>query len=152
MTDTQTAAVEDAIKSCVAEFYAKARQDPLLGPIFNGTVQDWDGHLRIISNFWSKALLATDRYSGSPFPLHMNLPVEPEHFERWLALFEETARATLPAEYAAKSIAKARHMAEAFKAGLFNLRRQGRKTVPAPGMNPACIAFAKLWPIAIPSR
>ena len=112
-------AVEEAIKNCVAAFYAKARQDPLLGPIFNNAVHDWDGHLRIISNFWSKALLATHRYSGSPFPLHMNLPLELEHFERWLSLFEETAKAALPAEYAAKAIAKARHMAEAFKAGIF---------------------------------
>jgi hemoglobin len=49
----------------------------------------------------------------------VNLPLEPEHFERWLSLFDETAKAALPAEYAAKAIAKARHMAESFKAGMF---------------------------------
>lgn len=90
-----------------------------MGPIFNSTVEDWDVHLRVIANFWSKALLATERYNGSPFPLHMNLPLELAHFERWLALFEETAKATLPAEYVPEAVAKARHMAEAFKAGMF---------------------------------
>ena len=48
MTDVRAAEVEDAIKTCVREFYGKARQDPLLGPIFNKTVVDWDVHLRVI--------------------------------------------------------------------------------------------------------
>jgi hemoglobin len=119
MTDVRAAEVEEAIRVCVREFYTKARQDPLLGPIFNSTVVDWDVHLCIIANFWSKALLQTDRYNGSPFVLHMNLPIEPEHFDRWLALFEETVKTTLPADYAAKALAKARHMGESFKAGIF---------------------------------
>ena len=33
MTDVRAAEVEEAIKTCVREFYGKARQDPLLGPI-----------------------------------------------------------------------------------------------------------------------
>lgn len=119
MTETPNAEVEESIKTLVREFYGKARQDPLLGPIFNSAVEDWDIHLRVVADFWSKALLKTERYTGSPFPFHMKMPVEPEHFERWLALFEETAKTTLPAEYAAKAIAKARHMAESFKAGIF---------------------------------
>ena len=119
MTDVGAAEVEEAIRACVREFYGKARQDPLLGPIFNNTVEDWNVHLRVIANFWSKALLQTDRYSGSPFVLHRNLPIELEHFDRWLALFEETVNATLPVEYAAKALTKARHMAESFKAGIF---------------------------------
>ncbi|HUI22472.1 MAG TPA: group III truncated hemoglobin [Methylocella sp.] len=119
MTDVQAAEVEEAIRVCVREFYGKARQDRLLGPIFNATVLDWDTHLRVVADFWSKALLRTDRYSGSPFVHHMNLPVELEHFERWLSLFEETVKTTLPSEYAATALAKARHMAESFKAGIF---------------------------------
>ncbi|WP_091680352.1 group III truncated hemoglobin [Methylocapsa palsarum] len=112
-------AVEAAISLCVKEFYHKARRDDLLGPIFNKVILDWDVHLRLIEKFWSKALLMTDDYTGSPFVHHMKLPVELEHFERWLSLFEEAADATLPAEYTKKAIAKARHMAESFKAGIF---------------------------------
>lgn len=117
--------VEAAIRACVREFYAKAREDPLLGPIFNDTVEDWDVHLRVIADFWSKVLLQTDRYNGSPFVLHRNLPVELEHFDRWLSLFETTVRSTLPPHHAEKALAKARHMAESFKAGIF----------PFPGEN-----------------
>lgn len=119
VTEPSADEVEEAIKTCVHDFYAKARQDSLLGPIFNSTVQDWDVHLRVIADFWSKVLLQTHRYNSSPFPLHQPLPVEPEHFTRWLELFEETTRATLPAAYAAKALAKAQHMAESFKAGIF---------------------------------
>jgi hemoglobin len=119
VTDARAAEVEEAIRTCVREFYRKARQDPLLGPIFNQTVVDWDVHLHVVANFWSKALLQTDRYSGSPFVHHIHLPIELEHFERWLALFEETVKTTLPVEYAAKALAKARHMSESFKAGIF---------------------------------
>jgi hemoglobin len=113
--------VEAAIRVCVREFYGKAREDALLGPIFNSTVEDWDVHLRVIADFWSKVLLQTDRYTGSPFVLHRNLPVELEHFDRWLTLFETTVRSNLPAPHAEKALVKARHMAESFKAGIFPL-------------------------------
>jgi len=49
--------VVEAIKTRVRDFYAKARQDYLLGPIFNSTVKEWDVHLQVITNFWSKVLL-----------------------------------------------------------------------------------------------
>jgi hemoglobin len=110
---------EDAIAACVRQFYAKARQDALLGPVFNDKVEDWDLHLRIVADFWSRALLGTDRYQGKPFVVHAHLPVELEHFDRWLALFEETARATMPTDLAGKAIEKARHVAASFKAGIF---------------------------------
>jgi hemoglobin len=133
VTDARTAEVEEAIRSCVREFYGKARQDPLLGPIFNKTVADWDVHLHVIANFWSKALLQTDRYNGSPFVLHRNLPVELEHFERRLALFEETVKTTLPEEHVAKALTKARHMAESFKAGIFPFTGKNGRPARHPG-------------------
>jgi hemoglobin len=117
--DSPPNAEEEAIAVCVRQFYAKAREDALLGPVFNAKVEDWDVHMRVIANFWSKALLGTDRYNGSPFVVHANLPVEVEHFSRWLALFEETAKTTMPPELAAKALAKAQHMAASFKAGIF---------------------------------
>lgn len=110
---------EEAIQRLVREFYGKARKDPALGPIFNTAVKDWDVHLRVIANFWSRVLLKTDRYHGHPFPQHMNLPIELEHFDRWLALFEETAYQTLSPEHAAQAVAKAQHMAQSFKVGIF---------------------------------
>jgi len=110
---------EAAIAACVRSFYDQARQDTLLGPVFNHMIRDWDSHLALVQNFWSRALLGTKRYDSSPFLSHANLPIEPEHFVRWLELFAATAKASLPPELAEKACAKANHMAESFKAGLF---------------------------------
>jgi hemoglobin len=124
---------EAAISSCVRAFYQKAREDALLGPIFAATVEDWDVHLRVVADFWSHALLGTDRYQGKPFVVHARLPVELEHFDRWVALFEETACATLPPDLAAKAIAKAHHVAASFKAGIFPFVDKDGRPARQPG-------------------
>jgi hemoglobin len=117
--EAERARIETAIGECVRAFYAKGVADPLLGPVFTGAIPDLDAHLEIIENFWSKSLLGTDRYQGHPFPVHMNLPIEPEHFQRWLELFVETARETLPQTQAEQAVAKATHMTQCFQGGLF---------------------------------
>lgn len=116
--ETEKASIETAIGACVRAFYAKGLADPLIGPVFSA-ISDLEHHLTIIENFWSKSLLRTERYEGHPFPVHMNLPIEPEHFSRWLELFVETARETLPATQAEQAIAKAAHMSQCFQGGLF---------------------------------
>ncbi len=110
---------EAAILDCVRNFYGEAQRDPLLGPIFAAHVHDWELHYQTVANFWSKVLLGADRYSGLPFPLHVKLPVEPEHFDRWLMLFGEAAQRHLPPDLATKAKAKAALMAASFKAGIF---------------------------------
>ncbi len=110
--------IEAAICACVRSFYAKGAADPLLGPVF-AAIPDLDRHMTIVENFWSKSLLHTERYEGHPFTAHINLPIEPEHFARWLELFGETARETLPATQAEQAIAKASHMTQCFQSGLF---------------------------------
>lgn len=128
-----SAEAEDAILNCVRNFYGEAQKDVLLGPIFAANVHDWPAHYQTVADFWSKMLLGTDRYSGLPFPLHMKLPVEPVHFDRWLTLFGEAAQRDLPPELAEKAKAKAAMMAASFKAGIFPfLDAQGRPSrVPA---------------------
>lgn len=124
---------EAAISACVREFYGKAREDAQLGPIFNEKVEDWDVHLRVVADFWSRALLGTDRYQGKPFVVHAHLPVELEHFDRWLALFEETARATLPPDLTGKAIDKAHHVAASIKAGIFPFVDKDGRPARRPG-------------------
>lgn len=112
--------VEAAIRALVADFYGAARKDDLLGPVFEAAVEDWDGHLAKIADFWSRALLRTQRYNGFPFPAHARLQgLRPEHFPRWLALFEESAGRTLPESYAAAALARAQLMGRSFIAGIF---------------------------------
>ncbi len=117
MTDDDV--TERQISALVHGFYDRARADDRLGPLFAAAIDDWDGHLRIVEDFWSHVLLGTGRYRGTPFPPHKRLPIELEHFERWLALFSQTAVEVLPPAAAAAAIAKARQMSESFKAGLF---------------------------------
>src|SRR6201986_492373 len=82
---------EAQISALVDAFYTKVRQDPEIGPIFNAVVDDWPHHLALLKDFWSTVLLATGRYKGNPAARHLQLGLDPQHFERWLQLFLETA-------------------------------------------------------------
>lgn len=112
-------AIERAILACVRDFYAGGREDPLLGPVFNDAIEDWDAHIVRVADFWSRVLLKTERYGGFPFPAHARLPLQPEHFPRWLELFEASVRKNLPEPYAQLAVGKARQMAQSFLSGIF---------------------------------
>jgi hemoglobin len=84
---------EDQIRAVVVEFYARARRDGRLGPVFETHVEEWDRHLTRMTDFWSAALLRSGRYSGNPMEQHRAiLDLNPGHFDRWLELFEATVR------------------------------------------------------------
>lgn len=110
---------EDQIATLVKVFYDSARADDFLAPIFARAISDWDAHLVIVQDFWSHVLLETSRYKGHPFPVHMQLPIQPEHFDRWLELFLVAADATLPDKAAARAKARAVHMVDSFRVGIF---------------------------------
>ncbi|HEY8125777.1 MAG TPA: group III truncated hemoglobin [Methylocystis sp.] len=110
--------LEAAIGNCVRRFYAKSADDPLLGPIFTA-IDGLDQHMGIVTNFWSRSLLGTERYQGQPFAAHIHPPIEPAHFARWLELFSESANETLPKTQAEQAIVKAAHMTQCFQSGLF---------------------------------
>ena len=55
----------------VRQFYARAIEDELIGPVFRRAVADWEHHFETIRNFWSKTLLGTSRYTGNPFSAHI---------------------------------------------------------------------------------
>jgi hemoglobin len=113
---------EEAIARLVRTFYGRAREDDLIGPIFNGAVQDWEHHLSQISDFWSSMLLRTGRYDGRPMRPHLRLPLTPAHFDRWLALFEPTAREIFSADVAEAFIMRARRVADGFEMGIATTR------------------------------
>jgi truncated hemoglobin YjbI len=102
----------------VARFYDLGDRDPIIGPLFRA-IPDRAGHLRIVADFWSRGLLGTTRYRGNPFDPHRHLDLTPQSFDRWLALLEQAAGETLHPTAAARIMARARHMAESFQAGLF---------------------------------
>jgi hemoglobin len=110
---------EPAIAALVDRFYAKARRDPVIGPVFNDAVHDWNEHLRKLCNFWSSVMLTSGRYKGNPMAAHMKHPIEPGFFDRWLSLWQETAGELFAPPQAAQFRAKAERIAESLKLGLF---------------------------------
>ena len=102
---------EAVLADLVRCFYAKVRNDTELGPIFRARISDWEPHLARMTAFWSSVALMTGRYNGAPVPAHAGLPVSWPHFERWLALFRETATETCPPAGAAHVIERAERIA-----------------------------------------
>ena len=113
---------ESEISTLVDAFYVKVRKDSDIGPIFNSIIDDWPYHLAILKDFWSTVLLTTGRYKGDPMMKYLQLSLDPQHFERWLTLFEETANETLSLDHAAIIIQKSHRIAQNFKAGISHHR------------------------------
>jgi hemoglobin len=115
---TQTGIDEPMIERLVYGFYAKVRGDDLLGPVFDARIGDWEPHLRRMCEFWSSVALMSGRYHGNPMAKHAPLPIDAAHFDRWLALFEQTASELCPPEAAAHFISRARRIAESLELGI----------------------------------
>lgn len=111
---------EAMIRDLVHSFYGRVRLDPVLGPVFERAIgADWDGHLAKLCDFWSSIMLATGRFQGRPMQAHNRLPdIRPEHFPRWLALFEATAREVCPPGAAALFVERSRMIGRSFETGL----------------------------------
>src|SRR3546814_7222564 len=106
------------IHDVVHAFYGRIRQDAVLGPIFDGVIQDrWDYHLAKMCDFWSSVLLMTGRYDGRPMPAHIRIRVaegmglDQAHFDRWFGLFRDTVRELCPPGAAALFEERARRLA-----------------------------------------
>lgn len=114
--------IEEAdLERVIPAFYARVRQDPLIGPVFNAAIDDWDHHLGKLVAFWSSVMRSTGRYKGSPMAAHgqHRAAMTPEMFTRWLALWREVTGELLSPEGAAAMQAKADTIAQSLQLGLF---------------------------------
>lgn len=103
------------IKLLVDTFYNKVRKDELLADLFNNKIGDrWPEHLEKMYRFWQTVLLEEHTYHGSPFLPHAKLPVNLEHFERWLTLFNKTVDDLFEGEKAERAKWQGQRMAEMF--------------------------------------
>jgi hemoglobin len=122
MTPTSTLS-HDALSSLVTAFYARVRADDVLATVFNTAIpkDEWPQHLGRMADFWSSVMLASGRYHGSPMAAHLKHrhAIHPAMFERWLALWSQTACELLPEQDAQAVIAKALRIAESLQLGLF---------------------------------
>ena len=120
----------DDVRLLVNTFYDKVREDYLIGPIFNERIQDrWPQHLSKMYTFWQTVLLGEHTYYGTPFPPHAQLPVEKEHFERWLTLFEQTLEELFSGEIAKEAMWRANKMAEMFQYKIAHFRNNSSKSL-----------------------
>ena len=112
---------EAELETLVDRFYAAVREDPVLGPVFGGAVDDWPEHLVKLQAFWSSVMLTSGRYKGNPVEAHLrhSSSIEPAMFDRWLELWREAAAETLQPQDAAAVIEKAQRIAESLKLALF---------------------------------
>ncbi len=83
----QLSTAED-IHQLVNAFYDKVLLDDLLSPFF--TKLDFTAHLPKMEQFWRFALLSEEGYTTNVTQKHLHMPLNQAHFERWLALFNQT--------------------------------------------------------------
>ena len=134
--DGEQAIDEAMIGALVEAFYAKARSDALLGPVFDAHIADWPPHLGRMRAFWSSVTLGSGRYHGQPMDQHLKLAIDAAHFDRWLALFAATADEMCSPEAAAIFTDRAQRIAESLELGRAahcgaRLRRGERFHAPA---------------------
>lgn len=124
---------EPMIDRLVRGFYSRARRDPLIGPIFEREVGDWEAHFARMRDFWSSVALMSGRYHGQPMAKHLPLPIDTPHFDRWLELFAEAAHELCPPAAAALFIERAHRIADSLELGIATQRGE----IKSPPARPA---------------
>ncbi len=123
---------EAMVAAVVSAFYARARRDEVIGPVFNRVIPDerWPEHIQTITDFWSSMLLGTGRYSGRPMPKHLAISeLNDAHFQRWLTLFRETVEELCPPHIAALFVDRAERIGYSFRIRIAQLRGQDSMAV-----------------------
>lgn len=99
------------IDRLVERFYARVREDAVLGPIFDARIADWPPHLSRMKAFWGAVLRGGGGFSGNPMLKHIAIPgIGRAEFDRWLALFEQVLGEIEQQPAASELIAARAHM------------------------------------------
>ncbi|GLQ90596.1 group III truncated hemoglobin [Dyella flagellata] len=127
------------IAQLVDRFYEKVRIDPLLGPVFNAAIDDWDEHKRTLTSFWCSVALRANSYRGNPMAIHREqTSIRTEHFERWLSLWRTTTREMLDEADAGIMLEHADRIGRSLRLGMGLQERLGMSpfTIPVVGRCP----------------
>jgi len=116
----ETGIDEPIIERLIRSFYGRVREDAILGSIFAAKIKDWEQHLQKMFAFWSSVALMSGRYHGEPMARHLPLPIDAQHFDRWLALFAQTAHDVCPQAAAERFILLSCRIAESLELGIAN--------------------------------
>lgn len=108
---------ETGVRDLVHEFYARVREHPELGPLFEERLAGrWPEHLERMCAFWNTVLFGARSYRGDPMGAHTRIPgLEPHHFSAWMDLFTDTAAEVLPPAGAADVVGRAERMRQALE-------------------------------------
>ena len=135
----RTTGIDDAmIEKLVREFYLRVQADPMLGPVFDAHIKDWEPHLQRMFAFWSSVALMSGVYHGRPMEVHMRLPVDSRHFDRWLTIFAETAGDVCPPAAARHFVDRAQAIAQSLEMGIASVN--GKRLAPGERYRDASLA------------
>lgn len=109
---------ESQLAVLVGRFHDRVRVDTMLGPVFNPRIDDWDAHKVLMTSFRATIALRSGHYRGNPLARPQPLPIGIGHFERWLALWRETAGEVLDADAATLMIGYAERAGHGRRMGL----------------------------------
>ena len=127
MADIET---YDDVVNLVDTFYKKVVEDPMLGPAFNDVAQvDWPTHLPRMYQFWETVLFSKPGYKGNPAEIHSQLKdkmtahgleLKLEHFDHWIAVFQETVDELFEGERANRAKKSAYQLGRGLTVHLYN--------------------------------
>ncbi|GAB3428741.1 group III truncated hemoglobin [Niabella aquatica] len=80
------------IEMVVRSFYEKVKEDAAIGFFFTEVIPvDWKKHIPLMCAFWENVLFFSGNYEGNPITTHRGInqrfATKPEHFQKWLDLF-----------------------------------------------------------------
>lgn len=118
------------VAQLVDAFYARIRSDDLLGPIFNGHIEEhqWPSHLEKLTDFWESNLFGTGIFRGNPSGKHLNVDrasgykIDQKHFGRWLMHWFQTVDSLYHGDKADRTKAFARKIAHGQYLLMWNYR------------------------------
>ncbi len=123
-----------AVERLVNAFYDQAKQDPVLGPVFDTVIgEDWSRHLPVMYAFWDSVVFGLGGYKGQAVAKHIDIdrrmPLNEAHFERWINLWYATVDSMYAGPNAELAKSKANMMLQLIRFKVDYARETGKKFI-----------------------
>lgn len=122
--DIQT---KEDVKNMVDTFYAKAKEDELIGELFVKLLDGkWDSHMEKLYSFWETVLKIDNTYLGRPVEMHITMHLNKAHFDRWVEVFVKNVDDQYAGVNAERAKLRAKTMSRAFYWKLKQMAKQAQ--------------------------
>jgi hemoglobin len=118
----------EELRAFIEAFYARARTDTHLGPVFSRIVaeDDWPAHFDKMTDFWSAVAFGGPPFRGDTMLKHARIrEISPSHFARWLEIFDATTRERFAPLIAEHLIERASQLAPSLIRAVARAREKG---------------------------